>query len=99
MNNQSSGKPSSARPLLHGVDWAVQAGVTDEVMSGIRQRLRRRRRQRLTWSAALGTAVIAAGVWFSVTPKPDASERMLASSAIVASPTRQVLPDGSVVEL
>ena len=62
MNNQRPADSfSSDRPLLHGVDWAVQAGVTEEVMRGARGRARRRRQQRLALATVAGGLMMGSG--------------------------------------
>jgi transmembrane sensor len=89
--------PPPSRPVLHGVDWAIKAGVADEVMHATRARVRRRRQRRLA-ASSLAVVLLAGGIWlsfqrFSVqTAKPPAS-------AIVDMPERRSLPDGSIVEL
>ena len=89
--------PPPGSPLLHGVDWAIKAGVTDEVMLATRLRVRRRHQRRL---AACGLVVIllAGGFWFSV-ERPSVWTSKAPSSAIVDMPQRRSLPDGSIVEL
>ena len=80
--------------FLHGVDWAVKAGVVDEVMLGTRVRVRRRRQRRLAAASGLAVVALACGLWFSrriFTPAP-----MNAASAIVDMPQRMTLVDGSV---
>jgi transmembrane sensor len=88
--------PPPGCPLLHGVDWAIKAGVTDEVMLATRFRVRRRQRR----LSALGIVVIllAGGFWFSV-ERPFARTIKAPASAVVDIPQRRSLPDGSVVEL
>lgn len=90
--------PPKDNPRLHGVDWAIKAGVTEEVMIATGIHVRRRRRRRL--AAACGSAVVlcAAGVWLSA-ERPSLLRFRAPASAIVDMPQRQTLPDGSVVEL
>ena len=88
--------PPPGCPLLHGVDWAIKAGVTDEVMLATRFRVRRRQRR----LSALGVVVIllAGGFWFSV-ERTSARTIKAPASAVVDMPQRRSLPDGSIVEL
>lgn len=96
MNKQSSTTSGSGeRPLLHGVDWAVAAGVTEEVMLGTRRRVRRRR-QRFRAAAALAIVALA---WVTFTTRDVAPPTPATPTMLVAKPTIQTLPDGTVVEL
>jgi transmembrane sensor len=90
-------RPSDERPLLHGVDWAVRAGVAEEVMLGARREVRRRRQKRLAVGGAAAAVVLGALVWFA--PAPRQAAPMVPSSAVVNVPARQTLPDGSTVDL
>jgi transmembrane sensor len=89
--------PPPGGPLLHGVDWAIKAGVADEVMTGARARVRRRRRQ---MAAASGAALIAlaCGLWIS-TGRHSARAAAGPATAIVDLPEQRTLSDGSVVDL
>jgi transmembrane sensor len=80
------------------VDWAVEANVAGEVMAETGARLRRRRRRRLAAGGALAAVALLAGVYYSA-QRPAAPSGRTSISAIVDLPARQVLPDGSVVEL
>lgn len=99
--NRDRPSPSSShdRPLLHGVDWAVHTGVTEEVMAGARQRFRRRQRRRFALAGATGALVLGAALWFSSFARPAATVTGVPASAVVAVPARQILPDGTIVEL
>jgi transmembrane sensor len=85
-------------PPLHGVDWAIKAGVTGEVMLATRIRVRRRRQRRLAAAFGLAVVLFAGGFWLSVEYLSSLTVRTPAS-AIVEMPRRQTLSDGSVVEL
>lgn len=91
---------SSERPgnLLHGVDWAVEANVATEVMSATGACLRQRRRRRMAWGGALVAVGLLGVAYYSVqrTTPPVGPAPI---RAVVDMPDRQVLPDGSVVEL
>ncbi|MES2697833.1 MAG: FecR domain-containing protein [Verrucomicrobiota bacterium] len=100
MNNERPPASSpSDRPVLHGVDWAVQAGATDEVMLGTQRRVRRRRQERLALVATVGLCVLGVSLWVSPLSRPSATTVVASRSAVIEAPARQVLPDGSVVEL
>jgi transmembrane sensor len=90
--------PQPGGSLLHGVDWAIKAGVAEEVMIGTRVRVRRSRRRRLAAAAGVSVVALACGLWYSAARH---SAPMVASpaTAVVDMPERQTLPDGSVVEL
>lgn len=83
-------------------DWAWQAGVADEIVARLDERARRRlrrRRQALAGACAAALLCVVGWLWqaqWSVT-KSDAGQ--IGSSLVVASPRREILPDGSVVEL
>ena len=93
--------------LLHGVDWAVHAGATEEVMQGVRRRILRRRRRRLIGAAGTMAGLSIAGIfWFTTVPNHPTPARMLPegvqpprSAVVVNAPEMRTLPDGSVVEL
>ncbi len=83
-------------------DWAWQAGVADEVVARLDERARHRRRRRRQALAGAGAAAllclvgwVGQAVWSAT--KSDAGR--MGSSLVVASPRKEVLPDGSVVEL
>src|SRR4051812_2194247 len=99
MNSPRPPSPSPGdRPLLHGVDWAVRAGVMDDVILGTRRQVRRRR-QRRAFAGALAAGVPAVGLWCFNAARPGALPITPAPSAVVSLPVRQVLPDGTIVEL
>jgi transmembrane sensor len=100
MNNEppapSSGSP---RPLLHGVDWAVQAGVAAEVMVGTRQRARQRRQRRVAVFAAFCVLVVGGIGSVSYFSRPTKPAAITETSAMLVVPSRQTLPDGTIMEL
>ncbi|MGH7947208.1 MAG: FecR family protein [Opitutaceae bacterium] len=100
MNSERpSASPSRDRPLLHGVDWAVHAGVTEEVMLGTRRHVRRRRQRRFALAGAAGACAMMGAVWCLNLPKSIPTATVPPASTVVAVPARQMLPDGTVVEL
>lgn len=90
---------SDERPLLHGVDWAVAAGVTEEVMLGTRRRVRRRRQRYLAAAGAVGALALAATSWFTFSRGGVDPVVASARTMVVATPAMRTLPDGTVVEL
>jgi len=79
-------------------DWMWHTGTMDLVAAGLETRARKRRWRRTATAVGGLTALIAAGYFWPAlrTPAPD----LLATShTVVSLPVRQVLPDGSVVEL
>lgn len=93
--------PSPERGRLHPADWAVEAGAVDDVLREMAGQLRRRRQQR--WRALAGgvAALLVAGlVWqYGAEPAGVTGRRPPESSAVVSLPERQILSDGSIVEL
>ena len=83
---------------LHAADWAVESGAVGDVLREMNGQLRRRRRLRAVTGAAV--ALVFAGlVWHQANPPTVVTERAFAPSAVVSLPERQVLSDGSIVEL
>jgi transmembrane sensor len=83
---------------LRPLEWARAAGAEAIVEREMRAGVRRRRQRR---ARALGAAVLAIAlggfVWRAREVAPGAAPA--AAPAFVSAPTRQVLPDGSVIEL
>lgn len=83
-------------------DWAWQAGVADQVVARLDERARRRHRRRRQALAGAGAAVmlcVAGWVWQAKWSAAKNDVGRTGSSLIVASPRKEILPDGSVVEL
>lgn len=87
---------------MHPADWTVAAGAVPDVLRDMEDRLRRRRRRRLAAASGIGAAGLIALALFSW-PQPRPEETRVAgdpaSSAIVSLPRKEILPDGSTVEL
>lgn len=106
MNDESTTTREYREPLLHGVDWAIHAGATEEVMMGVRRRILRRRRRRLAATAGAMAALAVAGIfWLAAspihrTPAPGKEEAAQNSRSVVvlSAPEVKILPDGSIVE-
>lgn len=99
MNSEPPPSGLPDRPLLHGVDWAVRAGVTEEVMLGTRQRVRQRRQRRTVALGAVAACLLVASLWISQPAKPLSIAMAAPASVAVSVPLRQTLPDGTLVEL
>lgn len=82
------------------MDWPVAAGAVDYMLHEVDVRLRRRRQRRIR-AAAGGTFALLIAVFagYAVFERKAPADVARASSAVVTRPERQVLADGSVVEL
>lgn len=95
--------PHAADPLRTGEDalaWAISADATQPLVAEIRRRAshRRRRRYAAFGSAAIFTILIGATLWGLRIPEATTTPTALTSN-LTSLPSRQVLADGSVVEL
>ena len=82
--------------MLHPVEWVLASNAVDDVLREMNARLRRRRRVRAS-GGGIVVLLLAALAWYQVRAPEHAG--IARSSAVVSLPERQVLPDGSVVEL
>jgi transmembrane sensor len=91
---------------LASLDWAVGAGVTDEVWRETCRKVRRRRRRRLA-AAGAAVAVCAFAAVGLFGPQIDRVQPALAATdvrpsevgALVITPARRSLPDGTSIDL
>jgi transmembrane sensor len=84
------------QPPRHALDWAAGDGRAEWLLAELRARAARRRRRRTLGLVA--TAVLALGAFWLVESRP--LERLPQSRpALVHQPIRQVLADGSTIEL
>lgn len=90
---------AKSKPLLHGVDWAVQSGAADEIMTETRRRVTRRKRRRLAAAGSACLIALASLLWFTPDRPAALPTTATPSSAVVTVPAKRTLPDGSVVEL
>lgn len=87
--------PGRVKPL----DWAQAAGTAEPVLRAIEGQVRLRRRRRLLAGGATVVLLLAAGLARRPAPAPAADLRGPVTTAVVLLPSRQTLPDGSIVEL
>ncbi len=107
MNDDSKSARAHGEPLLHGVDWAIHAGATEEVMRRVRRRILRRRNQRLAGAAgAMAILSIVGFIRFATRPTsqshadiPLHAAPASRSAVVLNAPEVRTLPDGSVVEM
>ncbi len=89
--------PPAKKPALDPLEWIEATQAQPDILQAMERRQKRSRRRR---RQALGTAAtllaVAAFFWFSPAPS---TQLPAPSSAVVHLPIRQILPDGSVVEL
>ena len=102
--NRGPSSPSSDRrgrnlgvPRTPPLDWAQASGAADLVEREMNACVERRRRRHAMTKGAFAVMLLltAGAVWQTRQLAPATLE----SRAIVSMPTRQILPDGSVVEL
>ena len=90
--NQGLGKEAVA--------WAVASGRGDDLTQRIERLVKRHRRQRLVTTAVCLTSLFVAwATWHWHSASFESSSSPLPSSIAVSNPKKQVLPDGSEVEL
>lgn len=94
---RASGAP--AHEPFSALDWPARAGAVDDVLFGLAQRQRLRRRRRLAFAAGLAVVLGATALWRAALSEPAGEVEWAAPRVAVWQPARQVLPDGSVVEL
>jgi transmembrane sensor len=94
--SSETGLPEPGRPM-RPLDWARAAGAEDLVEREMRAQLRRRQRRMLATGAAALAVLVAGFLWQSRPVVPLAA--LPTAPAFVTAPARQVLPDGSIVEL
>ncbi|MDO8543287.1 MAG: FecR domain-containing protein [Opitutaceae bacterium] len=79
------------------LDWINQRGAESDILRAMDRQLRRRRRRRLSALTAAVVVLLGGFVWQAKWRGIDA--RASHSAAVVRVPPRQILPDGSVIEL
>jgi transmembrane sensor len=100
-NSQSADTRANAPGEAH-LAWSVRTGAVDDVVRAMELRVatRRRRRRRFQAVAGLTAVLMLAGlVLQSPNPAREMQSAVAPVSTIVSVPERQVLPDGTIVEL
>lgn len=90
--------PPSSRDSDYAVDWAHRADAVGDVLGEIARQDARQRRRRLGLVGAAAVLLFVGGLVFR-SSRPTAQVSTIPPAAIVSLPARQILPDGSVVEL
>lgn len=92
-------RTSSDAPPTRALDWVVPSKAVDLVYEEVAAQLRRRRRRRhrLTGFALAGVMMLIGAGWWQIREPAPALKPM--ATSIVSAPVRQVLSDGSVIEL
>jgi len=94
--SKSDVSPDSGPSAL---DWVGRAGLTEQFLDKIETRTRRRRHRRQAIAGSLAAMLLLGFAWYS-TPAPKSPASLpVVSNVTVILPERQVLPDGSIVEL
>ena len=83
-------------PARSALDWPVAAGTVEALLLELDARASQRRRRRLAAAGCVAAVLVAGVLW--QTPRAPESDAPAASTVVVSVPSRQVLPDGSVVE-
>ncbi len=94
------GQPTPPLSPDHALDWPGRTATADAVLAAVGRRVQRRRQLRRRTTAAvasLALLVVAGATWFRPSSRPPASA--LATGATLTQPTRQLLADGSQIEL
>ena len=81
------------------IDWALHAGVVDEVLLGLEGRKRRRRRFRGAAVAAVCALAAGGWAWQALSHSPDDGSAAGITRLVVQEATRRVLPDGSTAQI
>lgn len=84
----------------HALDWPGRTATADAVLAAVERRVQRRRRLRRSAAvaaASLALLVVAGATWFL--PASSPADSSLATGATVTQPARQLLADGSQIEL
>src|SRR5687768_17594878 len=99
-DNEAPGGEGIEDPRLPDLIWIRQANAEKELLIEIENRVRRRARRRRAAVAGTVTALMVAGVSWSLLRSHRAGVRPAEQVVTkVWSPTTRALPDGSVVEM
>ncbi len=94
----------STPPLTpdHALDWPGRTANADAVLAAVERRVQRRRqlrRRAVVATASLALVVLASVSWTRLLHSPPAAVAALATTATLTQPARQLLSDGSQIEL
>lgn len=96
---RSQSSESDLKPGLTALNWAVSHELAEQVAAESRVKSRRIRRRRIA-GRALAMVGVAAVLAFALRSQWSAPATIpVPASALVALPAKQVLPDGTIVEL
>jgi len=94
------GPPTPPLSPDHALDWPGRTATTDSVLAAVERRVQRRRQLRRRAIAATASLALVALVGFTwLRPDSSAPSSALVASATLTQPTRQLLADGSQIEL
>lgn len=80
--------------------WAHARGVAARIAESARAQRRKRRQVRQVWAGGIAAALLTLGLWpWPPQPAESTPAPVTRATLVVSQPARQVLPDGSVVEL
>lgn len=108
MKEPSSELPSPAAPDANeaagenALRWAHAQGAAARIAESSRAQRRRRAQVRRAWAGGVAAVLLVVGVWqWPQRPTTATASSPVAarSTLVISQPARQVLPDGSVVEL
>ncbi|MGH7945367.1 MAG: FecR family protein, partial [Opitutaceae bacterium] len=93
--------PTDAPPARHPLDWVARTGASEVLLQELQTRRQRRsrRRRRAAGAGSIAALLVVAGLLWPDAEREPGGVNAPASSTVVTVPARQVLPDGSVVEL
>lgn len=94
----STPRRSAADTGLEALAWAVSSGASEKVVQNLQTMSRRRLRRKIAAASAAAMLLICGMAW-QLWLRPSAPTLPTPSSALVTAPVRQVLPDGSIVDL
>lgn len=80
--------------------WAHARGAAARIAESSRARRRKRQQVRLAWAGGVAAVLLTVGLWpWPPRPAEPTAAPVTRATLVISQPARQVLPDGSVVEL
>lgn len=95
----TDGQPTPPLSPDDALEWPGRAATAAAVLAAVERRVQRRRRLRRMVATSVSLVLLAAGGALWLRPGSPASAAVVAASASVTQPVRQLLADGSYVEL